>query len=103
MINGLHIDVSSKELKDRLASKRDYHQEKADYYSSQIKSLRENTDEEISIQATNNPLSGLGQSLKTHVLKRDFFAFMYDHIVENEVYRLSQGDLVVLEIIDRGY
>ena len=40
---------------------------------------------------------------KKHKQRRDFFGVIADHLVEDETYRLSEGDLTRLEIIGDRY
>jgi hypothetical protein len=100
MIEGLKIDVPSEELVDHLTMRGDYHREKRAFYERQAQQLidggiRENAG------VSNDPTSTLQASAKQHGAKFAFFAFLADHVVADETYRLSEQDMTRLELVDR--
>ncbi len=90
MINGLHVDVSAKELREHLAVRAEYHVKKAKWYKSQAAAL---TQGGAATGMSNDPVRSLEESEQRHREKAAYFRFMERHIVQNETYRLSQDDL----------
>lgn len=104
MITGFQLDIPSAELKDHLEGKASYHRMKADSYKKQLKGIQTLMDDEPdqSMQ-TVNPKTGILSSYKSHDGKAQFFQFCADHVVPNEVYRVTHSDLVTLEFVERFY
>lgn len=107
MIQGIKIQISSKELKTHLNDKVKLHKEKEAFYNAQVKNLEKGVeqnvvDESLYNNASNNPVSTLQQSAKKHKQRAEFFQFIADHLV-NEDYELTESDLTKLEIISGMY
>jgi hypothetical protein len=100
MIEGLKIDVSSIKLKDYLIQRAVYHKERAERHGSQINLLRE-----VGLApngASDDPVSGLEQSVNDHLHRMDYFMDLADHLVQDETYRLSESHLARIEIISNN-
>ena len=100
MINGLHVDVSAKELKEHLATRADHHVRKAKWYKSQAAALNQGG---AATGMSNDPVRSLEASEEQHREKAAYFRFMERHLVKNETYRLSQDDLSQIELSSRYY
>ena len=108
MIEGLKFDVPSHVLRERFVTRRDYHEERAAFYATKIKALAD-VQSEIENEAgdavntayfnnSNNPRPALEQSRRGHLAKRDLYAFLAEHTIQSETYRLKAEDLHLLEI-----
>jgi hypothetical protein len=102
MVNGLQFDVQSDELKKIVQTRVEYHTEKADVYTTKAASLKEalnGVDEETRGKVSNgSPVGQLEDKAREHRNKAIHFQFMLDHVIQNDVYRLSQNDLHMLGI-----
>jgi hypothetical protein len=99
VIEGLAFDVSSEELEEHLQKRMKHHVDKASFYAGQVAALRGGG---VGAQsATNDPVSSLENSQRQHEGRMALFAFMAEHVVPDEVYRLSEQDLARIEIIAR--
>src|SRR5687767_11848511 len=101
MIEGLKIDVTSEELKTHLDERAKYHRQKADWYSSQVESLRSGGLGQN--RGSNDPIGSLEASLAAHRDKASYFAFLAQHLIAGEAYRLSQEDLAAIEVASRYF
>jgi len=99
MIEGLRVELSSEELRGYLEDRALHHRERRNFYLRQVENLSAGRVEEMAV--TNDPISSLKQSARTHGERSDFFEFLSDHIVPGETYRLSEQDLTRIEIIGR--
>lgn len=100
MIEGLRIEISSAEVQEHLGERADYHQGRRRFYERQVASLREGglrADQAVS----HDPVSALQESAKRHGEREAFLRFMAEHIVPDETYRLSEQDLMRIEIVSR--
>jgi hypothetical protein len=99
MITGLHIDISSDELKELLLGRQKYHQNKVTAYEKQLdvmkkaEALLDEEREDIGKVSNRTPAESLESSLKKHANQVVYFTFMADHVVPNETYRLNESDL----------
>ena len=101
MIEGLHIDIGSRELGQHLELRAEHHAAKARAYEQQAASVRELGAGAGNLGQSNDPSSSLAQSAATHAARASFFLFIAGHIVPNETYRLSEADLIRIEIASR--
>ncbi len=107
MITGLHIELSSEELKQHIQERADHHKKRAEWYSQQAAQLQEGQEprqpdpDEDHHSRSYDPLQGLLTKVNEHRYKMVFFRFLADHIIPNEKYRLSESDLARLEIFSR--
>jgi len=99
MIEGLKIDLSSDELMKHLAKRADHHKERATWYQSRAKELNAAIPAETNV--TGDPVQNLRQHAETHKRRHTFFRLLADHIIPNETYRLTEGDLANLEFYSR--
>lgn len=102
MIEGLKFEVKSAELVAHIGERQKYHTDKTNWYDSQIESLR-NGGVRPEAGVSNDPINSLERSRESHKMKAQLFTFMKEHIVPGEVYRLNEGDLARLEILDRYF
>ena len=111
MIEGLQVDVKSAELKKIIASRIEYHQAKCKVLETTANKLRttmigieDDMEEQMSKVRTNNsPTQGLDNQAKQHKDKVVHFQFLLDHVVQDDVYRLTQSDLQLLGIYKPSY
>jgi hypothetical protein len=101
MIEGLKIDITCSELKVHLEERAEYHRKKTEWYAKQVSSLREGGAD--STHMSNDPVSSLAGSAKSHKERASYFAFLAKHLVADEVYRLSESDLGEIELASRYY
>jgi thymidine kinase len=106
MIEGLHIDISSAKLKDMIEERANVHGRKVMLYKEKIDALEQESEieDDVEIEETSvsvNPEKSLKRRLKEHRARYNFFMFMAEHLVPDETYRLSLGDLRTMEVIDR--
>lgn len=105
MIEGLHVDVSSAELKEMLVGRLKYHQEKTIAYERQLTELLKlhaGFDEEarrISKTSNQGPQESLESAIKRHRDQAIFYRFVSEHVVPSEIYRLAENDLVRLGVL----
>lgn len=107
MIQGLQVDVQSDELKKIIKSRIDYHTERAALYESKAEEIRKSLEgvEEKTIGKVSGgtPTQNLEDKAREHKDKLVHFQFMLDHVILNDVYRLSQQDLQLLGISPSRY
>ena len=101
MIEGLKIDISTAELRNHFEERAKYHRKKADWYHSQIKSLREGGV--APTRMSNDPVGSLEHSASHHVTKTAYFTFMAEHLIPDEIYRLTEDDLGHIELASKYY
>lgn len=98
MIEGIKIDVTTKEMHDHIIKRAHVHSDKAARYERDVTALR-NAGVEDEPRATSvDPIRQLDHKVREHRDKAAFFFFMAEHLVEGEIYRLSESDLSRLEI-----
>ena len=98
MIEGFKIEVSSAELVAHLRTKETHHREKAIAYEQQAKGVEQLRPSE---GQSNDPAGTLWKAYRAHDGKAQLFQFLAEHVIDKEVYRLSEADLIRIEIIDR--
>lgn len=109
MIEGLHVDVSSAELKEMLLGRLKYHQEKTTAYERQLADLTKIQaafDEEaqrMSKMSNQGPKESLESAIKRHREQSIFYRFVSEHVVPNETYRLDENDLTRLGVQSDRY
>lgn len=100
MIEGIKLDFTSDELRSIIADRVIHHAERQEFYESQATSLEGNGCERNDYSG-GDPVKGLRDKSKDHKTKAELFRVIGQHIVANEVYRLTESDLVRLELISR--
>jgi hypothetical protein len=98
MIEGLKIEVSSAELVGHLRAKEAHHREKATAYQQQARGVEQLRPLE---GQSSDPASALWKAHREHDSKAQLFGFLAGHVIDREVYRLDESDLIRIEIIDR--
>src|SRR5262245_7135111 len=101
MINGIQLDFTTDQLRQHVQDRRAYHEAKAEWYANQIEGLRGGGVRPESV--SNDPIHSLEGTLQRHRQNAALFQVIADHLVPNETYRLSQGDLNTLELVSRYY
>lgn len=105
MIQGLQIQLSSKELKEQLQERAKFHSEKSTFYQQQCKDFAaasEKLPEEMQ-NTSNSPIRTMEDKVRDHQNRSSIFSFMAEHIVPDETYQLTENDLTRLEIIARYF
>jgi len=102
MIEGILIDVPADELKDHINGRALEHTNKAKAYQHQVEILR-SAGTTLDMRTSADPIRDLEYEIKEHENKAGFFLFMAEHLVIDEVYRLSESDLARLEIAARYF
>lgn len=108
MIQGLQVDVKSAELKKILEERLKYHEDKNEVLVAEASKLREsikNIEEDMVVGKGSG--GDVAQNLETkardHKDKANYYKFMIDHVIQDDVYRLGQEDLARLGIAGRFY
>ena len=101
MINGLQVEFNEPELNQHLNARATYHRERAAFYRTQAGALEAGM--QANPQASNDPITSLRRSQTEHESKASFFKVLADHLVKNEIYRLSENDLARIEIYSRFF
>lgn len=101
MIEGILIELSTLELREHLRLRESYHTEKRTFYETQIEALLSGGVGRSG--ASNDPVGSLERSVKEHGDKQAFFAFLAEHLVPDEIYRLSESDFVRMEFAARYF
>lgn len=99
MIEGIRIELTTQELKDHLLARVKYHQEKGQWYADRAQELKDHGSEGKSM----DPASALRQSANTHADREAFFTFLAQHLIPEEIYRLSESDFSRLEFAARFF
>ena len=102
MIEGIKLDFTSDQLKAHVGERIVFHSQKEKWYQQQVLALRSGGVRPDS-GVSNDPVTSLERSMSDHAQKAGLFQVIADHIVSNEVYRLSESDLSRLEFISRYY
>lgn len=105
IINGLHIDIASDELKTLLLGRLSYHELKVSKYEEQMGKMA-SIDAELAEEAENigkysnttTAADTIKQSIVKHRDKATYYKFVAKHIVPNATYRLAEADLYRLGI-----
>lgn len=102
MIDGLHFDVSSDELRKHLLERISLHRTKMDDYKKRVEIMNIPEDDFRDLEQTTlqDPASQLRRKYRHHKNRFELFLFMHAHVIEDK-YRLSEGDLLTLEFISK--
>mgnify|MGYP001579715992 CR=1 FL=1 len=101
MIEGIKIDMETETLRRHVQERADFHKAKSRWYDKQVDSLKAGIAAQTNV--SNDPVSSLERSRESHRERATFFQIICDHLVPNEVYRLSEGDLARLELFSRYF
>jgi hypothetical protein len=100
-IVGFKVFVSGSELRAHLATRANYHDERAKWYADNEAKVAESP----TAMMTNDPVKAMQEAGRRHTAKADLFRFFVAHIPEGETYELSTSDTDQLELTSgaRGY
>lgn len=107
-IEGIHADIKAAELKELIATRVAYHEERAERYADQLARL-EGIDKEMAEQAdeiskyanSTTAAQTMRGTIRSHRNNVTYFRFLGEHLVPDAVYRLSETDLTTLGV--RGF
>lgn len=109
IIHGLHVDVSSDEMKELLVGRLKHHTDKVSFYEKQLLEMKK-VDAALTAEAqemgktsTRGPLESLEQAIKKHRDQTVYYKFMTDHVVQGATYRLDEGALIRLGVQAERY
>jgi hypothetical protein len=102
MIDGIHCDVSTDEMRTLLGKRIKYHEEKATFYAKTAKDLTD-SGLQVSGGSSRDPVGDLQTKVKEHQSRIEFLTFVAAHLVEGETYRLSEHDMARLGFISERY
>lgn len=103
MIEGLHFDLSSDELKAHLEARARHHDSRVEFYQGQAKQLRDGGAQPTNY-SNGDPIRNLEEKAAGHLEARERFSWLATHVVKNETYRLSEADASKVELIKaRGW
>jgi hypothetical protein len=101
MIEGIKIDMTCEELRAHVKFRVDHHVKKHNFYAQQVETL--SVGREAMANISNDPVTSLKHSMETHKERAAFFNVLAEHLIEGEVYRLSESDLMRLELFSRYF
>jgi hypothetical protein len=111
MIEGLKLDVKADELVRLLNERIAHHQNRANTYEAQLRKLSaiqddsDNDEEDVvaELRGRGSALHGVERKLRDHSDRAGVLTFVRDHIVRDEVYRLTEEDLRTIEVLPDRY
>lgn len=111
MIEGIKIDVPTVELRDHLRFRADHHATRQQFYLNRANDLTQGIadmdlgDEADAMAFSNSgrgdPRESMRQAARQHGDRLAFFRFLADHLVPDETYRLTEGDLLKIEFASK--
>jgi hypothetical protein len=101
VIQGVQIELTTEQLRDHIAARAEHHRGRAAWYGAQVRQLHAGGVREQRV--SNDPVSSLEGSQEEHQRKAALFAFLAEHLIPDETYRLSEHDFTRLEFVDRWY
>lgn len=102
MIEGLHYDFTSAEVKKHLEDRAAYHRKRCDIYQNSLDKLGGQEDAE-DVGASKSGRKDIDDKIKSHKNTAVQFELLAAHLIPNEVYRLKKSDMAEIGLIDRGY
>lgn len=103
MIEGLHFDFDAAELVVHLRTKAGHHLDRSEWYEEQVLNLEAGGLKDDMQVTGGSPLANFKERGAKHVERWEFFTLLAEHIVTGEVYRLSERDLGMIELISRHF
>jgi len=102
MIEGFRVDVTAEELVTHLDARVQHHRDRTQECESKLRQLQAlepgpHSEEEVFDMCASTRLHGLERMLTRHRGRELFLMFARNHVVGNEIYRLSDDDLRLLE------
>jgi hypothetical protein len=104
IVHGIKLTVSGRELGVRLTDRIRWHRERGDALVTQMKRL-EDVERDAGDDLANvlgrydSPRVALDKKLREHQERASFLAFVRDHIVAEQIYKLDSTDLRMTEIL----
>ncbi|MFI5297283.1 MAG: hypothetical protein ACHREM_04230 [Polyangiales bacterium] len=101
MITGLMFEVKSEELKTHCIAQMNAHEMKVRDYEGNIEGVRKLQAD--AGQTSRNALDDLTKRMNEHKSRVQYFRFCAEHVIPNEVYRLSESDLSTIGFVVRYF
>ena len=111
MIHGLQIDVAAKDLIERIERRVAYHRKQVDLAKAQLASLRTSSGDPEPASNLPPPPTGFGRSspidavtrrAAEHHRRAELLTFLKEHLIGGEIYRLSERDLELADLLPRS-
>lgn len=96
MITGLHVDIPGNEVKTLLEKKAERHAERLSVHKQNLKQIEDGPRERRYLASGPDPADHARQAIDRHRYQLDLCTFMAEHVVVNEIYRVSHADLATL-------
>lgn len=100
MIEGLHVDVPSAELKELLIKRLHHHESRISFYTKQLAeiekvddALRAEAQQYSKVSNASGPVDSIRTSIQRHKDQCIYYRFVSEHLVPGETYRLEESDL----------
>ena len=102
MIEGFRVDVTAEELVAHLDGRVQHHRERTQECEAKLRQLQAlepgpHDEEEMFDMCASSRLQGLERMAGRHRSREVFLMFARNHVVGTEIYRLTEGDLRLLE------
>ncbi len=101
MIEGIHLDFTTDELRTHLKTMVEHHLERDAWYQRQSADLRAELDRGPVGSADNDRNTILVSKAVNHRRKAERLQLIAEHLVDSEIYRLDDGDCAELELYHR--
>lgn len=101
MIEGIQIDIPTVDVRAHVRERIAYHEKKARFYNEQALALIGGGGSQQNV--SNDPVSSLQHSAERHQERITFFKVIEKYLVPDEIYRLTETDLVRLEFAPSRY
>ena len=98
MIEGLHFDIPADELESHLNDRHGHHTGRVETYAKQIKDFEDNKIEGMAY-TNGDPIKAMKDKKAEHDSLVAKYAFLRDHVITGETYRLSEDDLRKIEML----
>lgn len=100
MLNGISVELDSTRIADHFRERAHHHKEKAATFRENAKTLEQSSP---ATSVSNRPWSELERRAEYHEAEAQYFQFLSETLVPNEIYRLTRADLEQLEFIGKRY
>lgn len=101
MIEGLHVDVPTAEIKEAFRRRAEHHTERLAVHKRQLELLMsaiDVSDRNLARGSGRSPIDEQEAKVKEHADAIAYCTFMSDHLVPGEIYRLEEGEIYKLGI-----
>lgn len=115
MIEGLHFDISSDQLREHLLSRIEWHRERHEWYKKNASELVESFNRQADPNwvhtpfdvttgygASNSRVDNLKDGAKQHLDKVTTYTAFVKYLIPNNTYRLTPHSMAELELIPNG-